>query len=562
MLLGLVLILLAQVLDTAVIWLFKILIDDVLTPPDPGLFVPVAAAYAALTVGLGLVTFADEYLAAWVAEHFLHRIRMRVFAHLQSLPLSHFERRSPGDLVNRLTGDIAAIEDLMLSGSTQALADIFKIFLFTGVLFFLNWQLSLVALVALPLFGLLARLFATRGRRAAREVRRSSGSIASATEESLGNMALVQAYGLQHEQIARFGEQSRATRRAELLATRLRAMFASLTDLLEVGGILLILGFGLLQLVRGGLTLGGLLVFLVYLSQLYTPAHSLGGLSNSIFAAAAGAERIIELLDEEPHATPTAPTASRTTRHHRDAHRPVPHRHRGTQIEFDQVRFRYPLRDTDVLTDVSFRIAPGGSMAVVGPSGSGKSTLVRLLLRFDDPTGGVVRIDGRDVRDLDPAVVRAQMAVVLQETLLFDASISDNIRAGRLDAGPDEIETAARGAGAHEFIASLPAGYATRVGPRGRQLSGGQRQRIALARALLRDAPILILDEPTTGLDDRARDGLLVLLRSVTAGRTTLLISHDPRVAALADHTVHLEHGRAASIAPSPQAVHSQEARS
>jgi ATP-binding cassette, subfamily B, bacterial len=528
--LSLILVVVAPLLDTATIWLFKLLIDDVLTVRNFSAFPPIALTYVAITVVVGAVEFADDYLTAWIGENFLHRLRTRVFTHLQTLSVGFFDRRPLGDILSRLTGDVSAIENLVLSGVTETAGQVIKISLFVGVLCYLSWQLALVSLVAVPMCWFVARFFSQRIKAASREVRRRSGSISVVAEESLGNATLIQVYGRQQAEIARFTEQSRDSVTAELAATRLRAVFSPLVDLLEVAGVMVTIGLGMWELASNRISLGGLLVFLVYLSQLYTPLRGLGQLSNTVYAAAASAERIIDLLEAQPEVSAPA--------------HPVRFRRPHGELSVDRVSFRYPGAAANALSEVSFTVPAGRSLALVGTSGAGKTTLTKLLLRLHDPSTGAVRLDGIDVRNLDPDQLRAAMAVVLQETLLLDGTIAENIRAGRPDATRREVVTAAIAADAYEFIAALPQGYHTRVGQRGRLLSGGQRQRIAIARAMIRNAPVLILDEPTTGLDAEASERILTPLRRLMTGRTTIVISHNLATVTNVDQIIYLDHGR------------------
>ncbi len=528
--LSLVLIIIGPFADAGAILMFQVLVDDVLTPQDFGAFPKVAAAFVGITLLVGVLGFVGQYLGAWIGENFLHRMRTRVFAHLHTLSVSFFDRRRLGDLLSRLTSDVTAIESVVLSGVIGIIANLMKIVVFAGVLFYLDWRLALASMVAVPVFWTAARAFARRIRIVSREVRARDGSISVVAEESLGNATLIQAYGRESSEVDRFAAQSMGSVRAELAATRLGALFSPLVDLVQVLGVLTIVGVGIWELSAGRLSLGGLLAFLVFLSQLYQPVQGLGALTTSLFAAAAAAERILELLDEKP--TVTAPA------------RPVPLQRAHGELRLEQVSFAYPDTATDILKQVDFTALSGQTTAIVGASGAGKTTLLKLLLRFYDPTAGRITLDGHDLRELDPEQLRANIAIVLQETLLLDGSIADNIRAGRSDATYDQLVAAAQAADAHDFIRALPEGYDTRVGQRGRLLSGGQRQRIAIARAMIRDAPILLLDEPTTSLDAEAGERILAPLRRLMTGRTTIIISHNLLTVTDADQILYLDHGR------------------
>ena len=526
----LALIAVGQAIDAATLWMFKVVVDEVLVPRDFGPFLWVAGAYVGLTVAGGLVSFADDYLSTWVGERFLLSLRTDFFRHLQGLSLDFFERRRLGDVLSRVTGDVGAIETLVLSGVADAAAYLLRIVFFTGALFLIDWQLALVSLVVAPLFWLATRRFSRAIKEASREKRRRSGSIGAVAEESLANAPLVQAYNRQAHEVERLHRENVGAFRAEMASTRLKAIFTPLVDLIELMGAIVVLGFGTWALSQGRLSLGALLAFLAYLSQLYSPIRGLSRLVNRFFSASAGAERIIELLDETP-----------SVAEHPRA-RPLG-RARGS-VRFDGVGFSYPKGPRPALDGLSFELAPGEAVALVGPSGAGKSTVAKLLLRFYDPSAGRIQIDGFDLRELGLESLRENVALLLQETLVFDGTIRENIAYGRPGATDEEIVRAAQAADAHEFVEALPAGYDTLIGQRGRRLSGGQRQRVAIARAMVRDAPILVLDEPTTGLDAQSGERVMGPLRRLMEGRSTLVISHNLITARDAGWILVLDGGR------------------
>jgi ABC-type multidrug transport system fused ATPase/permease subunit len=517
-------------IQTLEIWLFKVLVDEVLVPRDFGPFPWIALSFVGLSLLGALIGFVDDYGSTWIGERFVLSLRTSVFRHLQGLSLDFFERRRLGDLIARLTGDVSAIESFVLSGVADAVSYVLRIVFFAGALFYLSWELALVSLTVLPLFFLSSRRFSRLIKQASREKRRRSGSVSAVAEESLANAHLVQAYNAQELEVERFHRENLASFAAEMASTRLKALFTPLVECIDLAGALLVIGMGTWELSRGQLSVGGLLAFLAYLSQLYSPIRGLSRLSNTIFSASAGAERIVELLEQEPavHERPSAVSF------------------RPGEVVVDQVGFRYPGASSDAVRDLSFRIEPGETLALVGASGAGKSTVAKLLLRFYDPDAGRIAVGGCDLRDVRLASLRDNVALLLQETLVFDGTIRENIVYGRPVANEDEVVAAARAADAHGFISALPDGYDTVIGQRGRLLSGGERQRIAIARAMVRDAPILILDEPTTGLDAESGARILGPLRRLIEGRTTIVISHNLLTVRDATWIVVLERGRIA----------------
>ena len=521
---------LVPAIEAATIWMYKILVDEVLVPRQFDLLLWVILAYVGLQLAEGIATFCDEYLSDWVGGRFIVSLRTQFFAHLHDLSLAFFDRQRLGDVMSRVTDDVEEIEDLMLSGLASALSYAFQLIFFTAALFYLNWQLAIVSLFVVPLFWLAARHFSRKIKVAAREERRRSGSIGAVAEESLSNAALVQAYNRKDEEVARFHRENEGSFNAQMAATRLGSLFSPLVNMIELAGVVVVVAFGAYQLSRGNLTVGGLLVFMVFLGQLYSPIRGISGLLNSFYSASAGAERIIEFLDEKPSVT-----------ERKDA------RELGRaegRVEFDGVSFCYQDKEAPALEDVSFSVGPGETLALVGPSGAGKSTAAKLMLRFYDPDSGVIRLDGHDLRDVTLRSLRENVAVLLQETLVFDGTVRENIAYGKPDATDEEIEASARAADAHDFIQTLPEGYDTAVGQKGRLLSGGQLQRVAIARAMIRDAGVLVLDEPTTGLDAGSTEKVMRPLQRLMKGRATVVISHNLMTVREATEIAVLENGR------------------
>ncbi|WP_328622433.1 ABC transporter ATP-binding protein [Streptomyces sp. NBC_00354] len=519
-------------IDAAEIWLFKIVVDEVLVPRDLRPFLWIALAYLGLVIFSGVLEFADDVMSTWVGERFLLALRSDVYRHVQGLSLGFFERRRLGDVLSRITGDVDAIETFLLSGVANALYYVIQLGVFLGLLFYLSWDLTLLALIIVPLFWASARRFSRLVKAASRERRRRSGSISAIAEESLGNIALVQAYNRQATEEGRFARESMGRFRAEMVSARIRSVYGPIVEMIELTGALAVMGLGTWKLAQGQLTLGGLLVFIALLSKLYSPIRDLSQLTTTFYAASASAERIIELLDQRPQVVEVEAARARRIG-----------RARG-DVEFRGVSFRYPGTSRWALRDVSLHVEPGTTLALVGSSGAGKSTVGKLQLRFYDPDQGAVLLDGTDLRELQLSELRENVAVVLQETLVFHGTVRENIAYGRPGATEADIVAAARAADADGFIRLLPEGYDTVVGQRGRTLSGGQAQRLAIARAMVRDAPVLLLDEPTTGLDAESGRRIMEPLRRLMAGRTTVVISHNLLTVRDATCTVVLDRGR------------------
>jgi ABC-type multidrug transport system fused ATPase/permease subunit len=397
------------------------------------------------------------------------------------------------------------------------------------IMLLLNWELSLIALATFPVLAALSFYRYRTIKDSARRQRRAEGKIATRLTEILNSVPVVQAFGREEYEGERFTAQSVLTLEESIRTARLEAAAARAVDIVSAVGTWAVILFGSLQALKGSMTPGGVLIFASYMNSLYGPVRNLAKLSAKFSKAAVSAQRIGEVLELEPEI--------------QDASDAVEARRLRGGIVFDNVSFDYG-DGRSVLRNISFRVAPGQHVVLLGPSGSGKSTVCGLILRFYDPQSGSVSIDGVDIRKYKRDSLRREIGIVLQDSLLFGESVRENIAYGKLDATTEEIVEAARAAGAHDFITGLERGYDTVIGERGGTLSGGQRQRVAIARTFIRDVPILILDEPMTGLDVESEAAVREALERLMAGRTSLLITHDLRAAVEADVILMLEGGR------------------
>ncbi|MGK3944476.1 ABC transporter ATP-binding protein [Streptomyces caeruleatus] len=516
--------------ETAAILLFAELTDTALKAGSLSAFWGPAAAWLAVAALGALVGYLGNSLATWTAERFVLRLRAKVFRHLQGLPPHFFQQHRHGDLVERLTGDVEAIEQMVVSGVVGTAAAAFSALFYSAAALYLRWDLALATFVLAPLFLFAARRFSGRIREAARDERVADGAITSVVAESLGNVVLTQAYNRRRDEERRLDREARAWMRASVRGARLSEMYEQFVEVVETLCVLAVIGLGVWEISADRMTLGQLLAFAAFIGYLYPPVRSLGQLGLTLTAATAGAQRLNEILDARPSVG--------------DPAEPVPAWPVRGWVGFHGVHFRYPAAHRDSLTDMSFTAAPGELVIITGPSGAGKSTLSRLLTRFYDPSAGVITLDGVPLPHLGLEFLREQIALLPQETLILGGTIRENIGTGRPGASHAEIERAARAAAAHDFIAALPEGYDTEIAPGTAALSGGQLKRITIARAMLRAAPVLVLDEPTAGLDSVAARQVVQPLRRLMSGRTTLMITHDLSLAPDADRILVVDDGR------------------
>jgi ABC-type multidrug transport system fused ATPase/permease subunit len=527
--LTLALVLVAPFLGGALLWLLKLVVDEVLVAGRFELLLPYAGLYASVVALSATLDYAQTRLEAAVVERLVQDVRVDLYAHLLRLSPGSLRDRSAGDLIAHLDGDVNRLESLIYSAVLSVLDDLASVLFYLVFLLVLSWKLTLLSLVVVPLLVLAAVRYAPRVRRAHRITRRQVGAWMSLAETTLNALPVVQAFGGERQETARFAAASDRARRAELRTASIQAGLSLLIDAAAAIGTLLLVVVGALELRAGHLTLGTLAAFIGSVGYLYGPIRGLGRTAARFNRAAAGAQRVADLLD--------APSLVQERPDARPLRRP-----RGV-VEYREVRFAYP-RGPDVLHGVDLRIEAGETVALVGPSGGGKSSLVQLLLRLHDPRTGAVRLDGHDLRDLTLDSLRRAVAVVFQDAPLLRASIHANIAYGCPETDAARMAAAAAAAHAHGFIAGRHGGYAHHLGARGEGLSGGQRQRVALARALIREAPVLVLDEATSSVDGETEALMQDTIDRLAGRRTILVVAHRLASVRNADRIVVVEDGR------------------
>ena len=522
-------------------WPLKLIFDRVLISDEDGslkvsasnqpgfLIAALAASIIVIKLLEAIAAFLSKLAMTVASGHILGYVRSELYTHLQQLSLSFHDRFRTGDLANRLTADIQSLRSAFMNVALPLISSLLTMVGMLVIMFWINWQLTLLVTIFLPLFYLLGRKMSNLIRDAAKKHRKSEGVLASTAVETMNSIKAVQALALHDTLNDMFRDQSTHHLAMGTASTRISLMLQRSVSVLFSVCLAIVLWGGAHLVLSHKITPGELLVFIAYLrSAVQKPTIQLSRQAAKIARAAASGERVLDILDYEPSVC------------ERDSAITVPKLHGN--IEFQNVSFGYEA-EKPVLTNVSFRVEPGMCVALVGHSGSGKSTLFSLLLRLYDPTAGRILVDGCDIRDYKLASYREQISVVLQESMLFGTSIRENIAYGRPGATDDEIEEALRLADAWDFLNVLPKGLDTVLAERATTLSGGQRQRLAIARAAIRAAPIILLDEATTGLDKSSEARVNKALRRVMAGRTSLMVSHDLPSVAHADIIIFLSEG-------------------
>ena len=517
-------------------WPLKFVFDHVLakqssTGPSPMTTIGWAAGAVVVISGFrALASYWHTVGFTQVGNDALARVRTKLYRHVQFLSLSFHNKARTGDLVVRMMGDITMLQDVAVSALMPLIAKMLIMVSMFGLMLWMNWQLGLIALAVMPLFALRTIKLGKRIQEVARKQRQREGAMAAAATESIGSIKIVQAFSLEEEFSNAFSRVSEKSLSETAKGAKLSAALERSVDFLVAIATALILWQGARLTLSGQITPGELIVFLAYLRHTYRPLQDFAKYTARLAKASAASERVLDLLDKVPEITDSP-----------DAVVAPPFQ---GKVEFQNVSFSYEKSERPLLAGIDFTAFPGQRIALMGPSGAGKTTIASLLLRLYDPTAGRVLIDGVDIRDFKVDSLRPQIATVLQENVLFGVTIRENIAFGLPNATDDEIRGAADLANATEFISNLPEGFNTVIGERGVTLSQGQRQRIAIARAAIRRSPILVLDEPTTGLDIANAQQVSDALDRLCEGRTSFIITHDLGQAINADQIIYLEKGR------------------
>lgn len=509
-------------------WMTKLIIDDAIPKESLTLVGVYLIGMIGVSGGLNVLGAVQLYLEQWVGQRVIFDVRGALYDHLQSQSMSFYDANQTGQLMSRVTNDVSQVQFFLTQGLSRLVTTFITIAANLAVMFWLDWHLTLISLVVVPLI-LWFQKYSVKVWPLFRKRQELQASLNVVIQENVAGIKLVKAYGREEFEADRFNAVNEEMRSVALQSWRVFGVTGPGQEFATYLSAIIIITVGGLRVMEDHLTIGDLSAFYAYVLTMFAPVRFLVFINQMALNALASGERIFEILDT-PLDVMDRPGAVRLE-------------HVSGSVTMENVSFAYG-KGAPLLRDISIDVPPGKTLALVGPSGSGKTTLVNLIPRFYDPTTGTVQIDGHDVRDIQVEALRAQMGMVMQETFLFNASIRENIAYGRADASIEEIEAAARAANAHPFISEMPNGYDTEIGERGTRLSGGQRQRLAIARAILVDPRILILDEATSSVDNQTDYLIRQALDSLMEGRTTIVIAHRLSTVQRAHQIAVMEAGR------------------
>lgn len=514
--------------DAAYAALVKPLVDTIIVGGAHQYLVLVPAVVVGMTVFKGVARFTQNYFIGSAGQLAVQSVRNDLYSHSMRLSMRFHTQNSTGNLMSRVLNDVGVLQSAITNNLVEVVRESISLVALVSVAFYHDWRLAGLAFLVVPLAAIPARMIGKKIKSYSRRGQQAMSRLTGVLQESFSGFKVIKAFGREREEIEKFEKENLSFYRMFLKTLKYDAITDPTVEIIGSIGLAAVLWYGLHRVLSGAITQGELFSFITALMMTYTPIKRLSRVNNVWQRAMASAERVFEIIDQ-PIEIDDAPDAVELPRVKGD-------------IEFDGVCFSY--EDKPILQDISLRIAAGQVIALVGPSGAGKTTLVGLVGRFYDPLAGEIRIDGQNIARVTVRSLKNNIAMVDQETFLFNESVRDNIRYGRMDANDAEIEAAARLAYADEFINELPAGYDTNIGDRGVRLSGGQRQRLCIARAILSDAPILILDEATSALDTESEAMVQKALGNLMKNRTTLVIAHRLSTVMHADLIVVLDEGR------------------
>jgi subfamily B ATP-binding cassette protein MsbA len=519
---------LTSALISAQAFLVKPVLDKVILAKNMELGLLLPPALVLVTILKGGASYARDYLMAWVGQKIVNDIRDRLYAHVESLSFSYFTRTPTGVIMSRIINDVNLVQGAITRAPSSLVQGVFTMVALTGYVLYLNWRLAAFSIIVLPLAGFALAKFSKRFRKVSTSMQEQVGVLTTHLYETISGIRIVKAFSMEEYESKRFTEKNKNLFNSLMRSIKTTAVSHPVMEVISILGTSLVILFGLYGITSGTMSVGDFFSFMTALLFFYRPLKELNGVNSTIQDGIAAAKRIFEVLDTEPEIKNRqgAITVSRDI---------------GT-IEFRNLSFKY--ENDLVLKDINLTVKAGQAIAIVGKSGGGKTTLVNLIPRFYDVTGGAILIDGKDIRDISIESLRSLTAIVTQQTILFNDTIKNNIAYGNTAKSFDDTVLAARSAYADDFIRQLPDGYDTVIGESGVKLSGGQRQRISIARALLKDAPILILDEATSSLDTQSEREVQRALDTLMKGRTSFVIAHRLSTIMNADRIIVLKNGR------------------